>query len=93
VNQEDAKNMVGWLEAIYKELQETKGVVVEARDKTNMLNEIRDFVSRERGGNGEIDRKIDEAKHHLEAKIDKIEHQMNDLRSILNDIQNKVNHL
>lgn len=93
MNQEDVKNMVGWLQAIYKELQETRGIAAETRDKSAVLHEIRDLVSREQGGNGEIDRRIDDAKHHLETKIDKLEHQINDLRNILNDIKGKVDRL
>lgn len=93
MNQEDAKNMVGWLEAIYKEVQETRGIAAETRDKSAVLAEIRDFVSRERGGNGEIDHKIDAARNHLESKIDKLEHQVNDLRNILNDVKNKIDHI
>ncbi|MFO0971548.1 MAG: hypothetical protein U0520_04365 [Candidatus Saccharimonadales bacterium] len=93
LNQDDLKNLTGWLQAIFKEVQESKGISNELRDKLNMLPEIRDFVSRERGGNSEIDRRIEDTKNHLEGKIDRLEQQIHDLRNILNDIKNKVDRL
>lgn len=90
---EDMKNLVGWLQAIYKEASEAKSTSKESRDKINLLPEIRDFIARERGGSGEIDRRIEDAKNHLENKINHLEQQMNDLRNILNELKNKLDRL
>lgn len=93
MNQDDLKNLTGWLQAIFKEAQETKGVTHEVRDRINLLPEIRDFVARERGGNSEIDRRIEDAKNHIEGKVDHLEQQIHDLRNILNEIKHKVDRI
>lgn len=90
---EDIKNLVGWLQAIHKELQETKGMVSDTRDKANLIPEIRQFVSRETRGSGEIDHKIDETRNRLEARVDHLEQQINELKSILTDVRNKVDRI
>lgn len=93
MNQDDIRNLTGWLQAIFKEAQESKGMSAELRDKINLLPEIRDFVARERGGNSELDRRIEDTKNHLEGKVDRLEQQIHELRNILNDIKNKVDRL
>lgn len=90
---EDIKNLIGWLQAIHKEAQAARSAAAESRDKTVELDEIRDVVSREGNNNAEIDHKIDEVKRHLESKIDKLDHQINDLKNLLNDIRGKVEKL
>lgn len=93
MSQEDIQNLTSWLQTILKEVQEARGASQEMRDDVKLLPEIRDFVSRERGGNSEIDRRLDDTRNHLDSKIDRLEHTLNDLRSEIRDIKSKVDRI
>lgn len=90
---EDMKNLASWLQTILKEVQEARGAALAVRDNTALIPEIRNYVSRENSGQGQIDHKIDEAHNHLEAKISHLESQINDLKSMVSDVRNKVDRL
>lgn len=93
MQQEDLKNLMGWLQAIHKEAQGAHSSVRDMKAKVDLLPEI-DRSSREGSkDSNDGERKIEDLKNHLEAKINRMEDTLNDLRSTMKDIQNKVNHL
>lgn len=93
MNQEDVKNLLGWLQAIYKETQETRGSVQELRRNVDIIPEIRDSTHKGTQDSGDAERKIEETRNHLEGRINKLEDTMNDVRNMLRDVQNKVDRL
>lgn len=90
MNQEDLKNLVGWLQAIYKETQETRGVANEMKKNIHMIPEIREFANRGSQDSGDAERKIEETRNHLESRINKLEDILNDLRSDIREIRSRV---
>ncbi len=93
MNQEDVKNLLGWLQAIYKESQETKGSVNELRRHTEMIPEIRNSTLKGTQDSADAERKIEETRNQLEGRIRHIEDTLNDLRGMIKNIENKVDRL
>lgn len=93
MNPEDVKNLVGWLQAIYKETQTTRGAVNDMQAKINMIPEIHTSTHKGTQDSSDSERKIDETRHHMEARLNKVEDTLHDLRAMLQDIQSKVNRL
>lgn len=93
MNQEDIKNLVGWLQAIHKELQETRGAANEMRRHVDMIPEIRDSTNKGTQDSGDAERKIEDARNHLENRINKLEDILNDLRTDVRDIRAKVDRI
>ena len=93
MNQDDVKNLMGWLQAIYKETQEARGATQELRRNVDLIPEIRDSTNRGTQDSGDAERKIEETRNQLEGRIHKMEDTLNDLRNIVKDIQNKVDRL
>lgn len=93
MNQEDVKNLVGWLQAIYKETQETKGVAGELRRNIHMIPEIRESTVKGTQDSADAERKIEETRNHLESRINKLEDILNDLRSDIREIRSKVDRI
>ena len=93
MNQEDVKNLVGWLQAIYKETQETKGAATELRRNIHMIPEIRDSTLRGTQDSADAERKIEDTKNQLESRMNKIEDILNDLRSDIREIKSKVDRI
>jgi archaellum component FlaC len=93
MNQEDVKNLVGWLQAIYKETQEARGATNEMRKNIHMIPEIREFANKGSHDSGDAERKIEETRNHLEARINKLEDVLNDIKGDVREIRNKVDHL
>lgn len=93
MNQEDLKNLVGWLQAIYKETQATRGATNEMRRNINMIPEIRDSTHRGTQDSGDAERKIEETRNHLESRLNKIEDLLSDLRNEIRDIKNRVDRI
>lgn len=93
MNNEDVKNLVGWLQAIYKEAQQTKGVAEELKRNVAMIPEIKDVANRGTQDSGDAERKIEDTRNHLESRINKIEDILNDLRSEIREIKAKVDRI
>jgi hypothetical protein len=93
MNQEDIKNLVGWLQAIYKETQLTKGVTEELKRNVQMIPEIRDSTLKGTQDSGDAERKIEETRNHLEGRINKLEDILNELRSDVREIRAKVDRI
>lgn len=93
MNQEDLKNLVGWLQAIYKEAQTTRGTAQELKRNIDMIPEIREFASRGSQDSGDAERKIEDARNNLENRISKLEDILNDLRGEIRDIKSKVDRI
>lgn len=93
MNQEDLKNLMGWLQAIYKETQSTRGAVLESRRSLDMIAEIRDSTHKGTPDSGDAERKIEDTRHQLENRISKLEDSINDLRSLVKDMHSKIDRL
>lgn len=93
LNQEDIKNLVGWLQAIYKESQATRGELHEIRAKVNLLPEIRESSQHSKQDSGDAERKIEEARNYLDNRLHKIEDTLNELRSHIRDLQAKIDRI
>lgn len=93
MNQEDIKNLVGWLQAIYKEVQTTRGTAVEMRRHIELLPEIRNSTHKGTQDSGDAERKIEDARNHLENRINRLEDVLNDLRSDIRDIKARVDRI
>ena len=93
MNQEDLKNLTGWLQAIYKESQAARGGVNEMRSKVDMIPEIREFTNRGNHNSSDADRKIEETRNHLEQQIRKVEDMLHEMQKSLHDISSKIDHL
>ena len=90
---EDIQNLTSWLQAILKEVQESRGAALEMREHIKLIPEIRDSTHRGTQDSGDAERKIEETRNHLENKIDRLEHSINDIKSTVQDIKNKVDRL
>jgi|GEM_PF-5933502 len=93
MNQEDLKNLTGWLEAIYKETQVTRGVATELRKNVDMIPDIRHFTDIASRDSSDSEKKIEETRNHLENRLSQIESMLNELRSQMKDIHSKIDHL
>lgn len=93
MNDQDIKNLVGWLQAIHKETQLARGGVEELRHNVNMIPEIKDSTHRGTQDSGDAERKIEETRNHLEARLNKLEDVLNDLRGDIRDIKSKVDRI
>lgn len=93
MTQEDIQNLTSWLQAILKEVQESRGATAEMREVVKLIPEIRDSTNRGTQDSGDAERKIEETRNRLESKVDRLESTINDIRSTLNDIRNKVDRL
>lgn len=93
MNQEDIKNLVGWLQAIYKEAQQVRGEMNDMRSKINMIPDIRESTHRGTQDSGDAERKIDETRHHLDDRLNKIEDNLRSLTAVVREIQNKIDRL
>jgi len=93
MNQEDIKNLVGWLQAIYKQTEMTRGTTNEIRQHVNLLPEIRESTKSGSQDSNDAERKIEETRNHLENRIKHVEDSVNDIRSIVKDIQSKVDRI
>lgn len=93
MNQEDLKNLVGWLQAIYKEVQTTRGTAQELKRNIDIIPEIRELASRGSQDSGDAERKIEDARNNLENRINKLEDILNDLRGEIRDIKSKVDRI
>lgn len=93
MNNDDLKNLVGWLQAIHKEAQLTRGGVEELKRNVDMIPEIRDTANRGTQDSGDAERKIEETRNHLEGRINKLEDILNDLRSEIREIKAKVDRI
>lgn len=93
MNQEDLKNLTGWLQAIYKESQESRAGINEMRRHVQMIPEIRDSTHRGTQDSGDAERKIENTRDRLEHRIVKMEDTLNDLRSMIKDVQSKIDRL
>lgn len=93
MNQEDIKNLVGWLQAIYKETQLAKGAAEELRRNVDMIPEIKDIATRGTHDSGDAERKVEDTRNHLENRINKIEDILNDLRNEIREIKAKVDRI
>lgn len=93
MQQEDLKNLMGWLQAIHKEAQGAHGSVKEMRSKVDLLPEIERSSREGSKDSNDGERKIDDLRNHLEAKINRMEDTLKDLHNTVKDIQNKVNHI
>ena len=89
----DIKNLVGWLQAIYKEAQTTRGEVSEMRSKVNMIPEIRDSTHKGTEDSGDAERKIEDTRKHLDDRLNHLESAINDLKGMVKDLQGKISHL
>ena len=93
MNQEDLKNLMGWLQAIYKEAQETRGATIEMRRNVQMIPDIRENSMHGSKDSGDTERMLQDTKNHLETRMNKLEDMLRDISSHLKDIQSKVDHL
>lgn len=93
MNQQDIKNLVGWLQAIYKEAQETKEALHEMRRNISLLPEIKDSTRRGTQDSEDAERKIDETRNHLESRLNKLEDMIQDLRSEVKEVRSKVDRI
>ena len=93
MNQDDIKNLVGWLRAIYKETQMARGEMSDVRNKINMIPDIRDSTHRGTQDSGDAERKIEETRHHLDDRLNKVEDVLRDLRSMVKELQAKVDRI
>lgn len=93
MNQEDLKNLVGWLQAIYKKAELTQGELSDVRAKVAMIPEIRDASHHSKQDSGDAERKIDDARNHLDGRIHRIEDSLNELKGVVRDIQSKVDRM
>lgn len=93
LSQEDIKNLVGWLQAIFKETQTTRGEMQEIRAKVNLLPEIRDSSQHSKQDSNDAERKIEETRNYLDSRLHKIEDSLNDLKSQIRDLQSKVDRI
>jgi peptidoglycan hydrolase CwlO-like protein len=93
MQQEDLKNLMGWLQAIHKEAQGSHSSVREMKMKVDLLPEIERCSREGLKDSSEGERKIEELKNSLEGRIRHIEDILNELRSSVKEIQSKVNHL
>jgi archaellum component FlaC len=93
MHEEDIKNLVGWLQAIYKETQLTRGATTEMRRNIDMIPEIRTMSEHGSHDSNDAERKIEETKNHLENQIRKLEDMLNEVRHELKDIHSKLDHL
>lgn len=93
MQQEDLKNLMGWLQAIHKESQGARSAVYEMKAKVDLLPDIQRSTNSGTQDSSDAERKIDDFRNHLEGRVNKMEDTLNDLRNTVRDIQNKVNHL
>lgn len=93
MHEEDIKNLVSWLQAIYKESQTARGAVLEMRDKVNLIPEIRNSTNRGTQDSGDAERKIDETRHIMEDKINRMESHISELKTMINEIRSKVDRI
>ena len=93
MNQEDIKNLVGWLQAIYKEVQTTRGTATEMRRNIDMIPDIRTSTHKGTQDSGDAERKIEEARNHLDNRLNKLEDILHDLRAELREVRSKVDHI
>ena len=93
MNQEDIKNLVGWLQAIYKESQTTRATVNEMRRNVDLIPAIRTSTDRGTQDSGDAEKKIEDTRHSLEARINKLEDILSDLRTDIRDIRGKLDRI
>lgn len=90
MNQEDLKNLVGWLQAIYKETQLARGVSDELKRQVAAIPEMKELIARGTQDSSDAERKIEETRNHLENRINKLEDLLNDLRGDIKDMKSKI---
>lgn len=90
MHEEDIKNLVSWLQAIYKESQTARGAVLEMRSKVDLIPEIRNSTNRGTQDSGDAERKIEETRHLLEDKMNRLESQMHELKNLINEVRSKI---
>ena len=93
MQQEDLKNLMGWLQAIHKEAQGAHSSVNDMKSKVDLLPDIQRCSRDGSKDSNEGERKIEDLKNHLEGRINRMEDVLNDLRNTVKDIHNKVSHL
>lgn len=93
MNNEDIKNLMGWIQVIYKELQITRTTTHDMQAKINMLPEIREATQRGTQDSSDAERKIDETRQQLENRINNLDSMMQEIRSSVRDIQQKVDRI
>lgn len=93
MHEEDLKNLVGWLQAIYKEAQITRGNTLEMRRNIDMIPELRNKAEQTDRESSDVERKVEEARNHLENQMRKLEDALNEVRHELKDIHAKLDHL
>lgn len=93
MHEEDIKNLVGWLQAIYKETQLTRGATAEMRRNIDLIPEIKTLTDHGEHETNDTERKLEEIRNHLEAQIRKLEDGLNEIKHELRDIHSKVDHL
>jgi hypothetical protein len=90
LNPDEVQNLIGWLQEILKETQVTRGATLEMRDKVNLISGIKDQVNQPTGTTDNSERKIDETRSVMEAKLSHIEAVLGDMKNILNDMRSKI---
>ncbi len=93
MNQEDLKNLMGWLQAIHKEAQTGRGTIGELKSKIDLLPEIRENVRRDEQRDSSYEHKLDDTRTRLENQLRKIEDMMNEMRSEMRELKSKIDHL
>lgn len=90
---ENIQNLMGWLQEILKESQVSRGLNQEMRDKVNLIPEIRDRLIHPDYTTNSAERKIDDTRSNLEARLNQIEVNVADLKNILNDLRSRIDKL
>lgn len=93
MNSEDIKNLVGWLQAIYKETQFVKGELGDIRSNVDMIPEIKGITNRGTQDSGDAERKIDDTRNHIDDRMNRLESTLNDLKNDIKDIRSKVDRI
>lgn len=93
MHEEDMKNLVGWLQAIFKESQNSRAAANDVRRHAELLPELRDMLRRDERIEANYEHKLEDTKNHLENQMRKIEDLLNELRHEIRDIKSKVDHL
>ena len=84
---------MGWIQAIYKETQETRASAAEVRKHIHLLPEIKDATLKGAHDSGDAERMIQETRSHLEGRIDRLESLLHDIQNTVKDIKSRTDRI